>query len=170
MDRLIEYFNRLVRAAVQPLAFAGLYPYSVVSCNKLMQTVSARALSAEMPDLTDVPIRGNGFAVEWPPGAQIRIGFDGMDPTAPYAIVGASGGLAPVIPNSGSGLLNELDCGYLVIGPWPGGMAPLPVPTLYFPAGVAGEIAATLANAAAPGSILVHLSGGRITPDPWTVP
>lgn len=94
MDRLSQYLRAIVRKAVSKLPYAGNYPYSVVSCNPLLQTVDARSLTTKMPDLTGVPMRSPGLFMMLPSGTQIQIGFRGMDPTAPYVnsydVAGAS--------------------------------------------------------------------------------
>ncbi len=84
MDRLIEYFNQLVRRAVASLPYAGIYDYSVVSCNKATQTLSARSLSADMPDLTSVPMVTPGLILDVSLGTTVKIGFAGMNPASPF--------------------------------------------------------------------------------------
>lgn len=91
MDRLVIAFRALVRKAVETLPYGGVYPYSVESCDVLAQTVSARSLDSRMPDLTDVPLVTPGLIVKLEYGTQIKIGFVGLDPTAPYVAGYASG-------------------------------------------------------------------------------
>ncbi len=170
MDVLIKWLGQLVRKATACLPYAGHYEYSVVATNKLTQTVSARSLSPAMPDLTDVPFAAPGLALELPPGTQIRIAFASLDPTRPYVASYASGGIAPLVPGTGSGVLNEIDAGYVLISQTPAFI----IAAAYFPAGLAGGIAAESARVAAvtAGStaFLLHLNGGRVLPDAWTVP
>lgn len=170
MDVLSEWLGQLVANATRSLPYAGHYEYSVVACNKVAQTVSARSLSPAMPDLTDVPIASPGLVLELVPGTQIRIAFAGADPTRPYVASYASGGLAPLVPGSGSGVLNQIDAGYVLISQTPAFI----IAAAYFPAGVAGGIAAEAARALAVSSgstaFLLHLNGGRILPSAWTVP
>lgn len=170
MDVVREWINQAVRKAVSCLPYAGEYEYSVVACNKLTQTVSARSLSPAMPDLTNVPLMSPGLALELPPGTQIRIGFAGMKPTRPYVSGYASGGIPPLVPGSGSGVLNQLDAGYVLITQTPAFV----IAATYFPAGVAGGVAAEETRAAAVlagnTAFLLAMSGGRVLPDAWTVP
>lgn len=173
MDVLRDWINQAVRKAVSCLPYAGTYEYSVVACNKLLQTVSARSLSPSMPDLTNVPIMSPGLALELVPGTPIRVRFAGMDPTRPEVVPGSSGGLPPLVPLTGSGVLNELDAGYVLIT-----QVVLPIPSavaaVYFPAGLAGSIAAQAALLAATSAglaaFLLHMNGGRVLPDAWTIP
>lgn len=173
MDVIREWINQAVRKAVSCLPYAGEYEYSVVSCNKLTQTVSARSLSPAMPDITNAPIMSPGLALELPPGSQIRIGFVGMNPTRPYVSGFASGGIPPIVPGTGSGVQNEIDAGYVLITQV---VTPIPsaITAAYFPAGVAGGIAAQaallVATTAGLAAFLLHMNGGRILPDAWTVP
>lgn len=167
MDRLIANFRLMVRQALPELAYALMDRYTVVSCNVLAQTVSLRSQSpTTAPDLTEVPLRAPGVVLELVPGTQVRVGYDADG--APYAVLANSGGLPPLVPNSGSGIKNQIDAGYILIVQLP--TTPFTVAATYFPAGVAGKLAADIAHAAAPGSILLHLDGARLMPDPWTVP
>jgi hypothetical protein len=170
VDRLSEWINQAVRKAVAWLPYAGHYDYSVVACNKLTQTISARSLSPAMPDLVEVGFASPGLALELPPGSQVRIGFSNMDPTKPYVASYAAGGIPPVIPMTGSGVLNEIDAGYVLITQTPAFV----IAAVYFPAGVAGAIAANAAALVATNAgftvFLLHMSGGRVLPDAWTVP
>lgn len=106
MDRLIAYFNQLVRKAVASLPYAGVYDYSVTACNPLAQTLDARSLSADMPDLTGVPMISPGLFLHVTPGTTIKIGFSGMSPAAPYVADYGSGG--------SSSVGNEVQLGWLV--------------------------------------------------------
>lgn len=166
MDRLIRALTDLVRGLVADLFYAKTTTYSVVSCDRVNQTVQLRSLDGSVSDLTQVPIVNAGLMVDLLPGTVVRVSYAGNQP---YVSGLAPGALQPVVPGSGSGIISEIDCGYLLVGP-AGGPSPGPVPTVYFPAGVAGETAAQLAHAALPGSVLVHLNGGRVLPTAWTVP
>lgn len=181
MDRLTKYLNKLIDKATSYLKYSGHYPYTVVSCNPQLQTLEARSQLKGWPDLTGVPLGAPGLALNPPPGSEVRIGFTGMDSTKPYVASYSSGGLAPVIPNSGSGVLNEIDAGYLLIvfvpgvAPAPGNPLPSAMTAFYFPAGVAGSTQAQAAYLIAnvpPASqaTLLHLNQGRVLPNAWTVP
>lgn len=177
----MKYFTQLVKKAVSSLPYAGNYPYTVVSCNPLQQTLEARSLQRNMPDLTGVPLSAPGLAMNPPPGTEIRIGFSGMDPTKPYVASYGSGGMSPVVPDSGSGVLNEIDAGYVLIvfvpgvAPAPGNPLPSVMTAQYFPAGVAGKAAAQTAYLATnlppvSQATLLHMTNGRVLPNAWTVP
>lgn len=167
MDRLVENFRKLARKALDDLlSYALTDRYTVVSCNVVDQTVDVRSQSITVPDLTGVKMRAPGLVLDVRPGTQVSVGYD-SDGT-PYAVIGTSGGLSPIVPNSGSGVKNQIDAGYILIVQAPA--TPFTVLATYFPAGVAGKLAADTAHAAAPGSILLHLDGARMMPDPWTVP
>lgn len=172
MDRLKRYFNQLVRKAVEGLPYAGHYPYTVVATDTVNQTVSARSLTASMPDLTSVAFASPGLTLNLPPGTQVRIAFAGMNPNAPYVASYASGGIPPIVPTSGSGVTNVLDGGFLVTGQNVSTFALLP--PQFFPAGVAGQASAIAAAAVITtgGNLayVTHLTGGRVTPDAWTIP
>src|SRR5690348_3090308 len=167
MDRLVTNLRKLIRQALPEVAFALMDRYTVVACDVLQQTVSLRSQTpTATPDLTNVPLRAPGLVLELRPGTQVRVGYDSDG--SPYAVIAASGGLPPLVPSSGSGIKNQIDAGYILIIQAPA--TPFTVLATYFPAGVAGSLAAETAHAAAPGSILLHLDGARLMPDPWTVP
>lgn len=181
MDRLTTYLTQLVRRAVSHLTYAGHYPYTVVSCNPVLQTLEARSLDKRMPDLTGVPLVAPGLVLNPPPGTEIRIGFTGMDPTKPYVAGYGSGGMSPVVPDSGSGVLNEIDAGYVLIvfvpgvAPAPGNPLPSTMVAQYFPAGVAGKTQAQIAYIASnippvSQATLLHMTNGRVLPNAWTIP
>jgi hypothetical protein len=165
LDRLNVWFDRLVNQVTQRLVYAGTFPYVVVSCNALAQTVNVASLTAQQPPLTDVPLRSPGVVLDLLPGTQVRVGYDSLSDGMPYVVVAPSGGLT--IPG-GSGIKNTIDAGYILILQLPG--TPFTVTATYFPAGVAGGTAAEAAHLLAPGSILLHLDGGRVQPSGWTVP
>ncbi len=171
MDRLIENLRALVRNAVPELWLALLDRYTVVSCNVASQTVDLRSQSTRVPDLIQVPLRAPGLVLDLLPGTQVRVGYDSDG--AAYAVLGASGGIQPLVPGSGSGLKNNIDAGYVLITQV---LVPQPavVTAVYFPAGVAGaqaaEAARLVATSAGLAAFLLHLNGGRIMPDAWTVP
>lgn len=96
MDRLIEFFNQLVRKACAGLPYAGQYDYSVTSCDVTAQTLSARSLDANLPDLTDVPMVSPGLILDVPPGTTVKVGFAGLNPSAPYIASYGSGGSSRV--------------------------------------------------------------------------
>jgi hypothetical protein len=169
VDRLIENLRALVLQAIPALQYALLERYTVVSCNPLRQTVDVRSQSTRVPDLTQVPLRAPGLALDLLPGTQVRVGWDADG--AAYAVVAASGGLSALVPASGSGVKNNIDAGYVVVIQ---NVSLALLQPLYFPAGVAGAAAAEAARAAAVlagnTAFVVHLSGGRVMPDAWTVP
>jgi hypothetical protein len=170
LDRLIGNLKALILQAVPQLQYALLERYTVVSCNPLRQTVDVRSQSTRVPDLTQVPLRAPGLVLDLLPGTQVRVGWDSDG--AAYAVLGASGGLPPLVPSSGSGIKNNIDAGYIVV--IQNALSFAVLQPLYFPAGVSGGVAAESARAAAvlAGNIafIVHLNGGRVMPDAWTVP
>lgn len=170
MDRLIANLRALVLQAVPALQYALLERYTVVSCNPLRQTVDVRSQSTRVPDLTQVPLRAPGLVLDLLPGTQVRVGWDADG--AAYAVLGASGGLPALVPSSGSGIRNNIDAGYVVV--IQNAITFVLLQPLYFPAGVAGSVAAETARAAAvlAGNVafVIHLNGGRVMPDAWTVP
>jgi hypothetical protein len=167
MDRLITALTELVRGLVADLFYAKTTSYSVVACNKITQTVSLRSLDKSVSDLTNVPIGGNGWLYDLPPGTQVKVSYAGSQP---YVSGLSSGGIPPIIPVTGSGLLNEIDAGYVLIVQTPA----LALSAVYFPAGLTGGVAAETARlaAVAAGNVafLLHMTGGRVLPDAWTIP
>lgn len=165
MDRLIESFRRLARNAVPELYHALLDRYTVVSCNPTRQTVDVRSQSTRVPDLSGVPLRAPGLVLDVLPGTQVRVGYDADG--APYAVLAASGGLT--VPG-GSAIKNNIDAGYVLIVQTPA----LVIAASYFPAGIVGGAAAEAARLVAVNAgstaFLLHMTGGRVMPDAWTVP
>lgn len=166
MDRLIQKFRALVRKEIEDLLCLRTMPYVVVACNAPAQTASLRSLDSSMPDLTDVSLRAPGLALNLPPGTAVSVAVDTVG--VPYVQSYASGGIPSLVPDAGSGIQNNIDAGYILLIQAP--VTPFAVLATYFPAGVAGGLAADIAHTAAPGSILLHLNGGRVFPDAWTVP
>lgn len=171
VDRLYKSFKALARKAVPELFLCLLDRYTVVSCNVVNQTVDLLSQSpALVPNLTRVQLRAPGVILDLLPGTQVRVGYD-SDGT-PYAVLAASGGIPPLVPSSGSGIKNNIDAGYVVV--IQNSITFLMLQPLYFPAGIAGGIAAESARAAAvlAGNVafVIHLTGGRVLPDAWTVP
>lgn len=170
MDRLIRAFEALVRLFTSELARVQTTLYSVVSCNPIAQTVQVRSLDPEVSDLTELPMSTPGLILNLPPGTIVKVGYAG---TQPYVCAYSSGGLQPLPPGAGSGVLNEIDAGYVLITQV---LQPIPsvVTAVYFPAGVSGGIAAQaallVATTAGLGAFLLHMNGGRVLPTAWTVP
>ncbi len=85
----------------------------------------------------------------------------------------SSGGIQSLPPGAGSGVLNEIDAGYILITQ---NLQPIPnvVAAVYFPAGITGGIAAQaallVATSAGLAAFLLHMNKGRILPTGWTVP
>ncbi len=170
LSRLAKYFDALVRKAVEDLLCMRTMPYVVTSCNAIAQTVSLRSLDASMPDLTDVSLRSPGLVMNLPPGTAVSVAVDVGG--VPYVQSYASGGVPPLVPSSGSGVQNNIDAGYVVV--IQNAITFLMLQPLYFPAGVAGQTAAATALATAIGAgnvaFLLHMPGGRVLPNGWTVP
>lgn len=82
-DRLQAWFTTCVREAVKSLPYAGEYRYSVVSCDFSAQTLDVKALDAGQPNHTRVPMRAPGMRLDVAPGAEVLIGYAGLDPTRP---------------------------------------------------------------------------------------
>jgi hypothetical protein len=167
MDRLIAAFEALVRFVVADLFYCRVSIYSVVTCNAQTQTVALRSLDSNVPDLTNVPFSSPGLILNPLPGTLVKVGYAG---TQPYVAGLANGALRPLVPGSGSGVQNEIDAGYVLIIQTP----ILAIAAQYFPAGVAGGLAAESARAAAVvagnTAFLLHMGAGRILPTAWTVP
>jgi len=83
MDRLRAWFEACVKEAVKSLPYAGEYRYSVVSCDFAAQTLDCKALDAGQPNHTKVPMRAPGMRLDVAPGAEVLIGYAGLDPTRP---------------------------------------------------------------------------------------
>ncbi len=96
VGRFAKYFAQLVRKATAGLPYAGHYPYSVVSCNKVTQTLTARSLVASMPDQVEVSMVTPGLILDVPAGTEVKIGFAALDPTRPYVASYGSGGTSSV--------------------------------------------------------------------------
>ncbi len=157
----------MVQQFTGKLFYAQQWPYAVVATNRADQTVSLRSQDPQAPDLKNVPLSASGLALDIPPGTPVKVSYVGGQP---FVSGVAPGGIRPIVPGSGSGVLNEIDAGYVLVIQ----NVSLVVAANYFPAGVAGGIAAESARAAAVlagnTAILLHLNGGRVLPDAWTVP
>ncbi len=169
MDRLTQAFRALVELFTARLQNALTTSYSVVACDPFRQVVQVRSLDPQVSDLTELPLATPGLIMNLPPGTIVRVGYSSGQP---YVSGYSSGGIDPIVPGSGSGVLNEIDAGYIVVAQNALSFAVLQ--PLYFPAGVAGEIAAQAAVAAfllaGNTAFLVHLNAGRVLPTAWTVP
>lgn len=84
MDRLKDWFVSCVRRALDRIPYAGTYRYSVTSCNFANQTIEAQSLSAEMPDLSRVPMMVPGLQLDIATGSEVGIAFFDLDPARPY--------------------------------------------------------------------------------------
>lgn len=170
LNRLLTAFNALAEAALARIQNALTTSYSVVSCDPLRQVVQVRSLDPEVSDLTELPMTTPGLIMNLPPGTIVRVGYSS---TQPYVSGYSSGGIQPIVPGAGSGVMNEIDAGYILITQV---VTPIPsaVAAVYFPAGVAGGIAAEAARLVAVGAglsaFLLHMNQGRILPTGWTVP
>ncbi len=171
MDRLIKAFEALVKTLTGDLFYAQQNLYSVVASNRITQTASLRSLDpARVPDLTEVAFSSPGLILELRPGTLVKVGYVSG---TPYIAGYPGGALAPLVPGTGSGVLNKIDAGYVlitqVVNP-----VPAVVTAVYFPAGIAGGIAAQaallVATTAGLAAFLLHLDGGRVTTEPWSVP
>ncbi len=169
MDRLTRAFEALVKQFTAKLENALTTSYSVVSCDPIRQVVQVRSLDPDVSDLTELPLATPGLIMNLPPGTIVRVGYSSGQP---YVSGYSSGGIDPLVPGAGSGVTNQIDAGYVVV--IQNALSFLMLQPLYFPAGVAGQIAAQAALAAALGTgnvaFLVHLNAGRILATGWTVP
>lgn len=167
MDRLIRAFEALVKLFTSQLNYALTTSYSVVFCDPLRQVVQVRSLDPQVSDLIELPLATPGLIMNLPPGTIVRVGYSSGQP---YVSGYSSGGVAPIVPGSGSGITNEIDAGYVLIVQTPGFV----IAATYFPAGVAGGVAAEAARALAVSSgstaFLLHMNGGRVLSTAWTVP
>lgn len=84
MDRVKAWFEACVRAAVARLPYAGVYRYSVVSCDFAAQTLDLAALDEGQPNHTRVPIRAPGLRLDIAPGSEVGLGYFALDPRRPY--------------------------------------------------------------------------------------
>lgn len=171
MDRLTRAFEALVRRFTARLESALTTDYSVVACDPLRQVVQVRSLDPQVSDLVELPMRTPGLIMNLPPGTTVRVGYSSGQP---YVLSYSSGGVQPIVPGSGSGVLNDIDAGYILITQVIATPFPMPVVAVYFPAGVAGKLAAETAQqvaiTAGLSAFLLHMNGGRILPTAWTVP
>lgn len=83
MDRLKAWFISCVQKAVERLPFAGRYRYSVVSCDFDAQTLDLSPLDPGQPSMTKVPMRTPGLMIDLAPGAEVLVGYAGMNRTLP---------------------------------------------------------------------------------------
>lgn len=171
MDRLTRAFAALVRQFTAKLESALTTSYSVVSCDPIRQVVQVRSLDPDVSDLTELPLATPGLIMNLPPGTIVRVGYSSGQP---YVSGYSSGGIQPLVPGAGSGVTNNIDAGYVLITQVISSPFPMPVTAVYFPAGVAGGIAAEAARLIAVGAgmsaFLLHMNGGRVLPTAWTVP
>ncbi len=170
LNRLTVAFAALVEQAVAKLQNALTTSYSVVSCDPFRQVVQVRSLDPGVSDLVELPLATPGLIMNLPPGTIVRVGYSSGQP---YVSGYSSGAIQSLPPGAGSGVLNEIDAGYILITQAPAG-PPFPVVALYFPPGIAGGQAAELAKTTAIGAglvtFLLHMNQGRIMPTGWTVP
>ncbi len=167
MDRLTRAFAALVELFTVKLQNALTTSYSVVFCDPIRQVVQVRSLDQDVSDLTELPLCTPGLIMNLPPGTIVRVGYSSGQP---YVSGYSSGGIQPIVPSAGSGVLNEIDAGYVLIVQTPA----FAIAAQYFPAGVlGGQLADTARKAALTAGnlpFLLHMNGGRILPTAWTVP
>ena len=85
LDATKYYLAQLVRRLVSKYDYAAMYPAEVVSQNA-DGTLDLKPDGELIPGLSSVPIRGlPGVKVKVAAKARVLVGFDGMDPTLPYA-------------------------------------------------------------------------------------
>ncbi len=170
LNRLTIAFAALVEQAVAKLQNALTTSYSVVTCDPFRQVVQVRSLDSDVSDLIELPLTTPGLIMNLPPGTIVRVGYSSGQP---YVSGYSSGGVQPIVPGSGSGVLNEIDAGYILITQAPAG-PPFPIVAAYFPPGVAGGQLAEAAKSVAIGAglvtFLLHMNQGRILPTGWTIP
>lgn len=170
MDRLTRAFKALVEQFTAKLQNALTTQYSVVSCDPFRQVVQVRSLDGSVSDLVELPLSTPGLVMNLPPGTLVRVGYSSGQP---YVSGYSSGGIQSIPPGAGSGVINNIDAGYILIT-----QVVIPIPSavvaVYFPAGIAGGIAAEAARLVAVNAglsaFLLHMNGGRIMPTSWTVP
>lgn len=171
LNRLTRAFAALVAQFTAKLENALTTSYSVVSCDPIRQVVQVRSLDRDVSDLVELPLTAPGLVLNLPPGTIVKVGYSSGQP---YVSGYSSGGIQPIVPGSGSGLINEIDAGYVLIAQALAAGPPFAVTAAYFPAGVAGGVAAEAARLAAVGAgltaFLLHMNGGRVLPTGWTVP
>lgn len=83
-SRLQAYFSACVRKVTERVNWAGVYRYSVVSCDFANQTLSANPLTSGVPSLTAIPMSVPGVRLDVAPGAVVYVGFAELNPTLPY--------------------------------------------------------------------------------------
>lgn len=171
LNRITIAFAALVEQVTAGLRDALTTSYSVVTCDPIRQVVQVRSLDPEVSDLVELPLTTPGLIMNLPPGTIVRVGYSSGQP---YVSGYSSGGIQPLPPGAGSGIINEIDAGYILITQVIAAPPAMPVAALYFPAGVAGKLAAETARnvavTAGLAAFLLHMSGGRILPTAWTVP
>lgn len=84
-----DHTLELARNVVAPTAYLGLYPMRVVTCSFSAQTVDVESeLPDVIPGLTAVKIRSvPGLRIEVAQGQRVLVGFEGGDPSQPYAAI-----------------------------------------------------------------------------------
>ena len=89
MDRIKSALARMVKTFAARLDYLALYPARVVSMDVGAQTVEIKPDDERVPDLADVPLRHGlpGIEVEVESGARVLLGFEGGDPTRPFAML-----------------------------------------------------------------------------------
>jgi hypothetical protein len=83
-SRLSEPFKRAVEAALPSAQYAGVWRYSVVSCDFENQTISATPFNPTMPAHTAIPMAIPGIKLNIAPNATVMIGFAECNPTLPF--------------------------------------------------------------------------------------
>lgn len=105
----IDALRSIVASLTTRIDYACLYPSKVVSVNA-DKTVDIRPENPKIPAMSSVAVRGlSGIDVVVVPGAKMLLGFEGGDPSRPFAAlqswegmqeVRVGGGLRPVARQS----------------------------------------------------------------------
>lgn len=95
----------LVDKAIGHLDYHGLYRATVVRCHADEQTLELKPDDPRLPPLTDVPMRHGlpGCKVDVPKGAPVLVGFEGGDPSAPYAGLWSAGSAMTLVQMGSDG-------------------------------------------------------------------
>lgn len=93
-DRILDAIRRIVRPLLARVDYLALYPAKIVQQTG-DGTLEVTPDDARMPGMTRVPLRTfiPGVEVRVKQGARVLVGFEGGDPTRPYAQLFESGAL-----------------------------------------------------------------------------
>lgn len=117
-ERLNAALRRLVAKHLPPLDYLALYPARVVAQNG-DGSLELRPVDGRIPPSSRVPLRLPlpGMTAQVAPGASVLLGWEGGDPSAPFAALFAGGSLLALTVTAPSLAMGDSGAVPLVVGP-----------------------------------------------------